>query len=81
MDADSVAPRKLLLSSPSQQAEQQAQERGESADQSRHWFEQEVEKNLADSRQEDHLKRLRKLKKALDYISETDWKYENAKPF
>lgn len=41
----------------------------------------QVEKNMADSRQEDHMKRLKKLKKELDYLTQTDWKYETTKPF
>ena len=148
MDSDHLAPRKLLLSSPAQQAEQRSQERSDSAAaQSRHSFDQEVgpqqaaesascelcvggqsrgwlnllgkhtptaeiqqsldrcarehvlpkqcvpivnsvclpflpqlDKHLSDTRQEDHQKRLKRLKKELDYIAETDWKY-SAKPF
>ena len=41
----------------------------------------QLDKNVSDTRQEDHQKRLKRLKKELEYIKQTDWKYDNTKLF
>lgn len=39
------------------------------------WFDQNVESSLSILKREEHEKRLRDLRKELDYIADTDWKY------
>ncbi|KAK3861404.1 hypothetical protein Pcinc_032628 [Petrolisthes cinctipes] len=39
------------------------------------WFDQNVESSLSALKREEHEKRLRDLRKELDYITDTDWKY------
>ncbi|KAK4305674.1 hypothetical protein Pmani_022439 [Petrolisthes manimaculis] len=39
------------------------------------WFDQNVESSLSALKREEHDKRLRDLRKELDYITDTDWKY------
>lgn len=40
------------------------------------WFDHNVESSLSSLRKEEHEKRMRDLRKQLDYINDTNWKYQ-----
>lgn len=44
--------------------------------QSRHSFPEDVSKSLATITKEEHTKRLKNLRKELDYVEKTNWQYE-----
>ena len=45
----------------------------------KHLFPEELDKFMNNMRKEEHEKRIKALRKELDYIAETDWKFQDGK--
>lgn len=67
---------KAILSTPSSQ-EEKCESPSVSSTLRHSWYYEIVRTNASQSLQDLHQNRIKKLRKELDYLKETEWKYEN----